>query len=187
MSDAMPLGAAASSHPACTIAQQAPLGQITLRGALDDPGFREAVEGVLGHALPGVRAVVFEGGRGAVWMSPDELLLFTEPAETGATLERLGAALEGVHHLALDVSDARVVLRLEGAGAAEVLAKSVPVDLSEAAFPIGAARRSHLGGIAVAFWRREATAFEVVAFRSVAHHLLGWLETSIKGGRVGWY
>jgi sarcosine oxidase subunit gamma len=121
-------------------------------------------------------------------MSPDELMLFTPYAEAGALVAALDEALAGEHHLAVDVSDARAVIGLVGAGVgpgvAEVLAKGAPIDL--AAFPVGAARRTHLGGIAVAFWRKSEDEWEIVCFRSLARHLFDWLvQASREGSEVG--
>jgi sarcosine oxidase subunit gamma len=119
-------------------------------------------------------------------MSPDELLLFTAYDQAEALAAELGAALAGAHHLAVDVSDARALLTLTGAGVAEVLAKGAPLDLTEAAFPVGAARRSHIGGVAVGFWRKAEHEWEIVCFSSFARHLFDWLvESSVEGGEVG--
>ncbi len=98
----------------------------------------------------------------------------------------LGEALAGKHHMAVNVSDARAVITLAGAGVAEVLAKGAPVDLSEAAFPAGTARRTHIAGVAVGFWRKEDHEWEIVCFRSFARYLFDWLvESSKEGGEVG--
>ena len=119
-------------------------------------------------------------------MSPDELLLFVAYDRAGALAASLGAALAGAHHLAVDVSDARAVIRLSGSGVAEVLAKGAPVDLGPAAFPAGTARRSHICGVAVGFWRRGENEWEIVCLASFARHLFDWLvESSREGSEVG--
>ncbi len=69
----------------------------------------------------------------------------------------------------------------------EVLAKGVPCDLSDRAFPPGSARRTTTAGIAVALWRLEPELWEIVAFRSHARHLFAFLEDSARpGSEVGW-
>ena len=130
------------------IADRGPVGQVTLRGDLASKALKAAVRAGVGVDVPGVRQAAFAGGKGAVWMSPDELLLFCGYDEAGALVAALDEALAGEHHLAVDVSDARVVIALSGAGVPEVLAKGAPVDLSDAASPVGAARRTHVAGIA---------------------------------------
>lgn len=166
------------------IVDRGPVGQVTLRGDLASAALIEAVRSGIGVDVPGPLGAAFAEGKGAVWMSPDELLLFAPYAEAGALVAALDEALAGVHHLAVDVSDARAVIGLIGPGVAEVLAKGAPIDLS--AVPVGTARRTHLGGIAVAFWRKTAEEWEIVCFRSLAGHLFDWLvQASREGSEVG--
>ena len=177
----------ASAGPGQTIwiADRGPVGQVTLRGDLSSAALKKAVMAGVGVEVPGVWRAAFDGDRGAVWMAPDELLLFTAYDQAGALVAALSEALAGVHHLALDVSDARAVIALSGAGVAEVLAKGAPVDLSGAAFPVGAARRTHVAGIAVGFWRKADDEWEIVCFRSYARHLFDWLvQSSPEGSEV---
>ncbi|HET7408756.1 MAG TPA: sarcosine oxidase subunit gamma family protein, partial [Paracoccaceae bacterium] len=137
------------------IEDSGPRGQVTLRGDLGGAEISRFVKELAGVGVPGVWQVTREGDRAAVWMAPDELLLLIPYAEAGQAVARAGEMLEGRHQLALDVSDARVVLRLAGPLVGEVLAKGAPCDLSDRAFPPGSARRTHLGGLAVAFWRLD--------------------------------
>lgn len=176
-------GTAAERGQTIRIADRGLVGMVTLKGDLD--ALAAALAETTGLSLPGTWQVSLgEDGAAAVWMAPDELLLLTRYEEAGALGARLDHALSGTSHMALDVSDARVVLSLEGAGVAEVLSKGAPVDLSR--FPVGAARRTHLGGIAVVFWRRGEDRWEIAAFRSFARHLFDWLaRTSRQGSEVG--
>ena len=162
------------------------VGQVTLRGDLSSRALKKAVKAGVGVDVPGRLQAAFGGGKGAVWMSPDELLLVTGYAEAGALAASLGAALTGEHNLAVNVSDARAVIRLSGTGVAEILAKGAPVDVSNTAFPVGSTRRSHIGGVAVGFWRKTADEWEIVCFRSFAQFLFDWLvESSKEGSEVG--
>lgn len=164
-----------------------PRGQVMLKGDLADPALAGAVRDVAGVDVPGTWQVTRAGDRAAIWMAPDELLLLLPHADAKAAASRLGEALSGRHHLALDMSDARAVVRLTGTLVGEVLAKGAPCDVSDRAFPPGSARRTHLGGVAVAIWRLDDVTWEVVAFRSFAHHLLAWLEDAARpGAEVGW-
>lgn len=178
--------AAAERGQTIRIADRGPVGMVTLRGDLGSEPVARAVRETLELDVPGVwQARLGERGA-AVWMAPDELLLLTDYGAAPALSARLGEALAGEHHMALNVSDARAVLGLTGANVAEVLAKGAPVDLSPEAFPVGAARRTHLGGIAVVFWRRAEQEWEIACFRSFARHLFDWLVvTSKAGGEVG--
>lgn len=165
------------------IADAGPVGMVTLRGDLADGTLAGAVREAAGLDVPGVwQASLGDAGRDILWMAPDELLLLTDYAQAPALARRLDEALAGRHHLALDVSDARAVLDLSGAATAEVLAKGAPIDLSPAAFPPGAARRTHLGGIAVVFWRRSEEDWRIACFRSFGRHLYDWLVTAARPG-----
>lgn len=155
-------------------------GQVTLKGDLSDAGLGAAVREVAGVDVPG--ALAQSGGK-AVWMAPDELLLMVDDA--AAAVAALEGALAGQHVMALDVSDTRAVIRLTGARVGEVLAKGAPCDCSDHGFPAGTARRTHLAGLAVGLWRLDAESWEIVCFRSYAHHLLAWLEqASVPGSEV---
>ncbi len=178
--------AAASDGASIRIEDRGPVGQVTLRGDLGSEALRAAVTAGVGIDVPGPLRAVFDGATGAVWMSPDELLLFTAYDQADSLAAGLGEALAGKHHMAVNVSDARAVITLAGAGVAEVLAKGAPVDLSEAAFPAGTARRTHIGGVAVGFWRKAEHEWEIVCLRSFARYLFDWLvESSGEGGEVG--
>jgi sarcosine oxidase subunit gamma len=157
-------------------------GQVMVKGDLGRQELADAVREIAGVEVPGVWRAAFAGERGAVWMAPDELLLLMPYADAPEAVGRLGEALAGQHHLALDVSDMRAVLRLTGPLAGEVLAKGVPCDLRERAFPPGSARRTTTAGIAVALWRPEPELWEIAAFRSQAAHLMAFLEDGARPG-----
>ena len=161
-------------------------GQVLLKGDLASAELAGAVAEVVGVEVPPVWGVRMAGGRGAVWMAPDELLLLLPHGDAAAAVARLGEMLAGRHQLALDVSDMRTILRLTGPLAGEVLAKGVPCDLSDGAFPAGSARRTTTAGIAVALWRLDAELWEIAALRSQARHLMAFLEDGARpGSEVG--
>ncbi len=161
-----------------TVADAGLRGMITLRADLDAPAVARAVKAVTGLAMPKPRRIR-EGKRGAVaWMSPDELLLFTDHAGAAAAVQRIGRTLAELPHLVADVSDARAVFSLEGRGLREVLARGTPADLSPAALPVGEIRRSRLGQVAAAFWFSAPDRATVICFRSVAEYMFDWLTNA---------
>ncbi|MFK7942999.1 MAG: sarcosine oxidase subunit gamma [Paracoccaceae bacterium] len=168
-----------------------PLGartQLTLRGDLGAGAMGAAVDKAVGLGMPPVLGVVHDGAARAVWMSPDELLLVNGAGGVTDPLVRVGEQLVEAHHMALDVSDARSLLRLTGPLVGEVLAKGVPCDCSDRGFPAGTARRTHLAGLAVGIWRLDAETWELVCFRSYAHHLVAWLrQAAVPGSEVGYF
>jgi sarcosine oxidase subunit gamma len=70
--------ATASDGQTITIADRGLVGQVTLRGDLSSKALKAALKSAVGVDVPGPLRAVFEGSKGAVWMSPDELLLLTE-------------------------------------------------------------------------------------------------------------
>ncbi|HLQ18205.1 MAG TPA: sarcosine oxidase subunit gamma family protein, partial [Tabrizicola sp.] len=125
MSDPVSALNGASFQGFATIREIGPLGMITLRAkgvkALD-----KAVKAVTGTKLPAQRRIEINGDRACGWMSPDEYLLIVPYADVSSALASLSKSLAGEHHLAVDVSDARAVFRIEGDKAAQVLAKLSP-------------------------------------------------------------
>jgi sarcosine oxidase subunit gamma len=154
-------------------------GMVTLRADLGAAKVKKAVKDAVGVDIPAVRKAALARGRGALWMSPDELLVLVPHAEAPAVVTRLGNALAGVHHLAVEVSDARAVFRLTGDldAAREVLAKLTPADLSPTAFGEGEVRRTKLGQVAAAFWIEDG-GITLVSFRSVARYVFDLLANA---------
>ncbi|MBW7922912.1 MAG: sarcosine oxidase subunit gamma [Rubellimicrobium sp.] len=160
-------------------------GMVTLRGDLADETLIKAVRKVTGLTVPGQRG--FRRGKsGAVaWMSPDELLLLVPEDKAGSAVADLDRALDGQHHLAVDVSDARAMFAVEGPFAREVLAKCSPADLHPDSLPEGEIRRTRLGQVAAAFWCEGDGIWRVIVFRSVAGYAQALLERSARDGAVG--
>jgi sarcosine oxidase, subunit gamma len=155
-----------------------PVGMISLRCKLAEKPLAAALKGI-GLGLPDTRRILHKEGRSAGWMSPDELLIILPYAEVSGALASLSKSLANVHHLAVDVSDARAVFRIEGAKSAQVLAKLSPVDIG--AMAEGELRRTRAAQVAAAFWAQEG-GFTLVCFRSVAGYVMGLLSASAKPG-----
>jgi sarcosine oxidase subunit gamma len=151
-----------------------PLGMISLRAKADVVGLAEAFA-ALGLELPAPRKITGTVSKGAGWMSPDEYLLLMPYGEVTAARAKLAEALKGQHHLAVDVSDARAVFRIEGAKADQVIQKLGPVDVAKLA--PGELRRSRAAQVAAAIWAEEG-GFTLVCFRSVAGYMMGLLSSS---------
>lgn len=155
-----------------------PLGMISLRCDLAEKPLAAALK-KLGLSVPAARRIVQKDGRSAGWMSPDELLLILPYAEVSETLESLRKALAKLHFLAVDVSDARAVFRIEGAKSDQVLAKLSPVDLAK--LEPGELRRTRAAQVAAAFWAEDG-GYTLVSFRSVAGYVMGLLKLSATKG-----
>ena len=155
-----------------------PMGMVTRRVDLAAAKLKTAASDLAGIAFPETRGASVKEGRAILWMSPDEVLILLPRAEAAAAAASLSRGLKGTHHMAVDVSDARSLFRLDGEGAREVLAKLTPADLHPDAFGPGEVRRTRLGQVAAAFWVAEANAIELVAFRSVARYVFDLLANA---------
>ncbi|GHF45064.1 sarcosine oxidase subunit gamma [Seohaeicola zhoushanensis] len=163
-------------------------GMITLRGDLSAAAVKKAALAGSGCAVPGERKAVVSDKGALLWMSPDELLVLCPYDEVGARVAAMTKALGKAHALAVNVSDARAVLRLSGPKAREVLAKLSPVDLSPEAFGVGDLRRSRIAQVAAAYWLEDEESFRIICFRSVAEYVFGVLKVAAaKGSAVGYF
>ena len=169
----------AMSEGFAKIREIGPLGMVTLRCKSDVKALPKAIKAAVGTAVPELRRIVVEGDHACGWMSPDEYLLVMPYAAVPAALESIAKAMGTAHHLAVDVSDARAVFRVEGAKADQVLAKLSPVDF--AALAEGELRRTRAAQVAAAFWK-DGDGFTVVCFRSVGRYVFDLLATSAKPG-----
>lgn len=161
-------------------------GMITLRGDLSSKLLQATVSEVVGHDIPLQRRVAI-GQTGVAWMSPDELLLLVDYDKTDAITAQISAALMGTHHMVVNVSDARAMFRITGAGAREVIAKGAPVDLSPDSFGVGDIRRSRISQVSAAFWMLDEQTFEVVCFRSVGAFMFDWLSNAAREDSLPMY
>jgi len=99
------LGAPADSIPqtglGASVTLLPPRGMLTLRGDLNSPEFSSALDTITGTAVPEMRRAEINGENGALWMSPDELLVFVPYTDRERRLSEFEQALSGSHALAL--------------------------------------------------------------------------------------
>ena len=148
-------------------------GMIDLRGLASDGNFMAAARDVLGVILPTApRTSASWGDIRVLWMSTDQWLILCAHEKMAELLAALRSALAGIHSLAVDVSDMRAVIRLEGDGAREVLMKGCALDLLGSGYGAGAVRRMRFAEIAALLHVVEDAVFDVYVFRSYA--LYAW-------------
>lgn len=182
MSDVMTALGGASFDGYCKISESNLRGMITLRGDFASAEFADVINAETGMAIPDQRRITHDGARSLAWMSPDELLFMLPYDAAADAAAQLSDALTKQHAMAINVSDARALFRVEGAACREVLAKLAPVDLHPDAFGPGDIRRTRLAQVAGAFWMPDAHGFEVVCFRSVARYVFDLLSESARQG-----
>lgn len=109
---------------------------------------------------PGQSSV--DGDLRCIWFGRDDVLL-------------MGAAPdEALHSVAavVDQSDAWACVELSGANAVDVLARVVPLDLRDAAFPIDATARCQIVHMSASITKVRPDCFRILVFRSMAGTLV---------------
>lgn len=156
-------------------------GMIDLRGLTTDAGFMAAVKGVLGVELPTKpRTSVTWGDVKVLWLSIDQWLILSARHKAHELLASLREALQGIHSLAVDVSDMRAVIRLEGEGCREVIMKGTSLDLLDPEYVQGCCRRMRYAEIAALLDVVEDNVFDIYVFRSYAHYTWNFLCATAK-------
>ncbi len=145
-----------------------------LRGRLEA---LSAAEGALGFALPreACRSSSLNGTH-ALWLGPDEWLILSAP-EAGLR-DRLEVAMGAHPHSLVEVTDRQVGLVISGAEAETVLSVGCPLDLDQAAFPIGMCTRTVLSKAEIVLWRTGPQTFHLEVWRSFAAYLHQFLTAS---------
>lgn len=136
-----------------------------------DKELSSAMKAAHGMAFPSINRATGKDGARAVWFGQGQAMLVGPKAD---------AAL-GAHGAMTDQSDAWAIVRLEGAGAEDVLARLVPLDLRQSGFKRGHTARSQLQHMMVSITRVGDNAFQIMAFRSMAKTLVHDLETAMQG------
>lgn len=176
------LGRRAGGARGVRIVERPEVGKIDLRGDPENRAFMAAVGRVLDMVLPtDALSSATRGDLTALWQGPDQWLLTCPLGTVAARLGALREALAGEHHALTDLSDGRVVLRLQGPSARDVLAKGCPLDLHASVFRPGQCASSRLAKADVLIHLaldEPATgpAFDLYVARSFARYLFAWLE-----------
>jgi sarcosine oxidase, subunit gamma len=158
-------------------------GMIDLRGLASDKKFMVAVKSVLGFDLPKApRTSATWGDVKALWLSPDQWLILCTRSKTTALLAELNTALGKIHSLAVDVSDMRAIIRLEGEGVRETLMKGSTLDLISDDYKSGTVRRMRFAEIAALLHVIEENVIDIYVFRSYAEYTWAFLTKAARKG-----
>jgi sarcosine oxidase subunit gamma len=153
-------------------------GMIDLRGLASDEKFMAAVKEALGLDLPTApRTSAAWGDIRALWLSIDQWLILCPRAKTAETLNKLRQALGSIYSLAVDVSDMRTIIRLEGDSARSVLLKGSSLDLLSSDYEAGTVRRLRFAEIAalIHIVSEKPDVIDLYVFRSYANYAWDWL------------
>ena len=120
-------------------AAEAGLGMAKLQILAADPDawFEQA----LGIRPPSALTEIEPGPVAIAWLAPGEWLVTGNAADVERVRTRCAEAA-GNRGLMIDITHARATFELSGAAACSVLAAHCPLDLSDDAMPVGAAKRS---------------------------------------------
>ena len=107
-------------------------------------------------------------GMDAKWAGPEQYFVY------GIKADQLAKQLAGLASCA-DQSHGRVVIRIDGARARDVLAKGTPVDLYTEEFPPGKSALTQMAHVGVHLTRLGADVFELSVFRGFSENFWEWL------------
>lgn len=130
-----------------------------------------ALKDAHGMALPRPGRATGKAGARAIWFGRDQVMLMGPAPD--ARLSTCAALT--------DQSDAWAVVRLEGQGADEVMARLAPVDLRPAGFKRGHTLRTDIQHMPGSITRIAEQALQIMVFRSMAQTLVHDLKTAMEG------
>jgi heterotetrameric sarcosine oxidase gamma subunit len=165
--------------PSVAISTRETLTMATFAAARSkEAALREAIRAAYGVDLPNGAARVEGKNIAFVWAGPDHWLAIAEREQSRDLEVELKKTLAGIASV-VDQSDGRVVVRISGARARDVLAKGMPIDLHPRAFKPGSVAITHASHIGIILWQiDEAPTYETAMFRSYADSFAHWLFES---------
>lgn len=170
--------AASHAEAVVTLRERPFLGCINLRGDPQDARFTDAVQGVLGLALPiETNTVVDSGDLTVFWLAPTEWFIRTAADAERDLIDRLEKALAGQHIATNDVTGNFTTVELSGPHARDVLEKGCTLDLHPRAFAPGQCAQTLLSHAGILIRPTpDEQGFELVVRRSFADYTFVWVE-----------
>lgn len=176
-------GLAAPTDTYVSMREIAERGMIDLRGSVSDRKFMAAAKSALGVDLPKQpRTTASWGDIRVFWLSPDQWLITCPRAKAQELADQLSKDLAGIHSLAVNVSDMRAIIRLEGEGVREVVMKGTAIDLTHGDYPPGTVRRMRFAEIAALLHIVEDNVIDIYVFRSFAQYTWDFLRKAARKG-----
>lgn len=130
-----------------------------------------ALKAAHGMGLPAPGRTTGKADARSVWFSQGQVLLMGP--EPDATLADFAALT--------DQSDAWAVVRIEGPGVMDVLARLVPLDLRAGHFKRGHTARTSCAHMMASLTKVGENSFQIMVFRSMAETLVHDLKTAMEG------
>ncbi len=172
-----------ASSPGVTVIERPFFGYVNLRGDVNDASFMDAINRVLGVALPSSPGSLVETDDLTVcWMGPDEWIAIVRPHSEAEIIAALRESVAGLHASVTDATGGYTMVNLAGRHARDLLNKGCPLDLHPRAFAPGQCAQTNLAKTAILLIPRnnnsDLQSFDVVVRRSFADYLALWLEDS---------
>jgi heterotetrameric sarcosine oxidase gamma subunit len=170
-----------STGPGIMIAERRPLAMVQVAGRSDESAaLRAGIEAALGVA-PDTAAnrTAARGTTAILWVGPRRWLVVASERD-GSDLEaRLRAGLAGTQAAITDLGNGRMVLRITGPRARDLLAKGSSIDFHGRAFPAGSCAQGLLGHVGALIHAVDAApTFDLYVARSYAQTAWEWLTES---------
>ncbi len=118
-----------------------------------------------------------KGARSALWLGPDEWLVFDQDASVAPDLVK---KLDRFDCSAVDISQRNTAIAVSGTGIENLLSSACPQDLSLRAFQVGACSRTVFGKIEIILWRKQEQEFHIEVWRSFSDYLWTFLLDAAK-------
>ena len=154
------------------------VGQLNLRGDIQNAAFERAVQDATGVRIPKEpNSSASNGETRALWLGPDEWLLITSAGTEHELQSKLRGATSDMFCAITDVTDNQVIFRISGPHVFELLAKGCSLNLSSRAFKPGDCAQSAFARVGVTLHYVEAgPVVDLIVRRSFSDYLLSWLE-----------
>lgn len=113
-------------------------------------------------------------GHAAQWAGPDQYFVVADGRGEGALYRELKEKLDGIASVS-DQSHGRVIIRIAGPKARNVLAKGTPVDLHTDQFPVGKSALTQMAHVGVHLTRVGEDAYDLSVFRGFSESFWEWI------------
>lgn len=151
------------------------LGLVSIAVPKPQPGdFAQALQGQCGLALPEPGHWVGNDTLALLWCAPQQFLAV---GEADATQQLMGALPTSA--LTIDLAGSRMVVRLSGTAARDILARMVPLDLHPRAIGPGRVASTIAAHIGVQIWQiDDAPTYDIACLVSYSGSLLRAFQLS---------
>ncbi|BBK33690.1 sarcosine oxidase subunit gamma [Stella humosa] len=161
------------------IAEAPACRRLLLRARADDAVFADEVRWVFGIRPPALPCTATENEHArCLWLDPTCWLVESGDREAELAFQRLAP---------IEVTDARLVLTVEGRRARDLLAVGTGIDLHPAAFPPGRVVRTLFGRLGATLYLADAAPllvaplFHLHVDRAAERWLADWLAAAVRG------